>query len=125
MKRWEFITLIGFAAAALPFAASAQRKAMPVVDLLVPSVRWLEFPIDARLQEDLIHRGLRETGYVDGQNVAIEYHWADGHYDRLPAMAAELAARGVDVIITNGTPGALAAKAATSTIPIVFSSVGD
>jgi putative tryptophan/tyrosine transport system substrate-binding protein len=70
-------------------------------------------------------QGLSETGYIEGQNVAIEYRWVEGHYDRLPALAAELVGRKVDVIVTSSTPGIQAAKAATSTIPIVFFGGGD
>jgi putative tryptophan/tyrosine transport system substrate-binding protein len=119
MRRREFITLIG-CAAAWPLAARAQQQSgMPIIGYL--SVR----SNDNYLVEAL-RRGLRETGYVEGQNVAIEYRWAMGQYDRMPAMAAELARLPLAVLVTaGGEPAALAAKAATSTIPIVFVIGGD
>ena len=101
----------------------AQQKAMPVVGCLNLSPPP---PSLADLSHDLVHEGLSETGYVEGKNVSFEYRWAEFHYDRLPALAAELVSRKVDVIVAlSGTPTALAAKNATSTIPIVFINVGD
>src|SRR6201995_2530531 len=113
MQRRHFIALAG-AAMACPLAAHAQRKAIPVIGYLhFASPDYIPAP-ESFLQ------GLREHGYVDGQNVALEYRWAGGEYDRLPAMAAELVAKGVDLIAAFGPPPAKAAKNATSTIPIVF-----
>jgi putative ABC transport system substrate-binding protein len=113
IRRRELI--LGGATVAWPLAARAQQPAMPVIGVL--SAEWPNLFSD-RLRA--FHDGLRETGYVQGQNLAIEYRWADGQNDRLPALAADLVRRQVTVIVATSTPAVLAARTATTTIPIVF-----
>ncbi len=120
MRRREFITLLGGAAAAWPFSARAQRSAMPVVGF----VRSTSANASANLVTAL-RQGLKETGYIEGQNVAIEYRWAEGRNDRVPALVTELVRRRVMVLIAANNVVMVAAKAATSTIPIVFVSGDD
>src|SRR4051812_45410823 len=113
--------LLGGAAIISPFAAGAQRKTSPLIGILGIATATIYVPWLAAFR-----RGLADTGYIEGQNLSIEYRWAEDRVDRLPALAAELVGRNVDVIeTTGGTPGILAAKAATSTIPIVFMGGGD
>ena len=113
--------ILGSTAIAWPLAARAQQKAMPVIGFISSGLPNWRHPSVAGF-----HQGLNETGYIEGRNIAVEYRWAEGKPERFPALAAELVALKVDVIVTHGgTLAALAAKRATTTIPVVFASVGD
>jgi putative ABC transport system substrate-binding protein len=122
MRRREFIALIGGAAVAWPLPASAQQPAMQVVGWLNSGTAG-----DALFMSvtSAFRAGLKDAGFVEGQNVTIDFRWAEGQYSRLPTLAAELVAKRVDVIMAGGPPAALAAKAATQTIPIIFTSGDD
>jgi putative ABC transport system substrate-binding protein len=121
MRRREFITLLGGAAVGWPLVVRAQQPSMPVVGFMSTlSPENISAPMAG------FHQGLRETGYREGQNLAIEYRWAQGHYDRLPELAADLVRRRVAVLVASGgDPSPQIAKAATQTIPIVFGMFGD
>jgi putative ABC transport system substrate-binding protein len=120
MERREFLTVVGGTAAAWPVAARAQQPAVPVVGFLGvnSAAEWVPFVTAFR-------DGLKEAGYTEGQNVTVEYRWAEGYIERLPAQAGEMVGRRVAVIVADSADAALAAKAATTTIPIVFLSGGD
>ena len=121
MRRRDFIKVIAGSTALWPFTARAQQQAMPVIGFLIGSGS----PVDRARYLTSFRQGLREPGYVEGQNVAIEYRWAQDQADRLPDLAADLVRRQVTVIAAHDTPSSIVAKAATTTIPIVFASGGD
>src|SRR5580704_1081332 len=121
IRRRDFITLLGGAAATWPLAARAQQPALPVIGFLGSSSPDLFGSLGLRA----FHEGLSETGFVEGRNMSIEYRWANEQYDRLPALAADLVRRRVAVIAAAAIPAVVAAKAATTTIPIVFTAGGD
>jgi len=120
MRRRDFIAAAGSTAVAWPLAVRAQQPAMPVIGFLAGQSREGRAYLTAALKQ-----GLSETGYFEGQNASIEYRWAENQYDRLPEMAAELVNRKVAVIVAGPIPAAVAAKAATADIPIVFAIGGD
>src|SRR5262249_26771447 len=116
MRRREFITLAGGAAVAWPLAARGQQSTMPVIGVLSPPSPTVDAPLIA-----MILQGLKDTGFFEGRNITLDYRWADGQYDQLTALAADLVRRQVAVIVApGGEISALAAKTATATIPIVY-----
>jgi putative tryptophan/tyrosine transport system substrate-binding protein len=119
IRRRDFI--VGLGVAAWPMAARAQQPAVPVIGFLSPQ----SADDDHKNYTGPFLQGLKETGYVGGQNVTVEYRWAENQFDRLPGLAADLVRRRVGVILASGTPATLSAKAATTTIPIVFGSGAD
>jgi putative tryptophan/tyrosine transport system substrate-binding protein len=121
-KRREVITLLGGAAAAWPVTARAQQPSGKVYRI---GFLGVTSRAEYRGNIDALHRGLRQLGYEEGMNIVVEYRWAEGRYDRLPELAAELVKLNVNVLVTHSTPGARAAKQATSTIPVVMAAVGD
>ncbi|MGA7017710.1 MAG: ABC transporter substrate-binding protein, partial [Pseudolabrys sp.] len=121
MRRREFITLLGGVAAAWPLTARAQQPVMPVIGFLSS-----RSPGESASVVAAFRQGLRETGFIEGQNLGIAFRWAEGRYDRLPALASELVSLPVTLLFAaGGPPSAFAAKGATSTIPVVFSAVSD
>jgi len=120
MRRRDFVALLGGAAASLPLAALAQQAKMARIGFLgLVSASSQRNPVAA------LRAGLRDLGWVEGRNILIEFRWAEGNYERLPALAEELVRLRVDVLVTHGAAGALAAKNASSTVPIVITAVGD
>jgi len=119
MRRRDFIKVVG-SGALWPLVTHAQQPSMPVIGFLRNTS-----PKDSAFRLTALRQGLKETDFIEGQNVAIEYRWADGQYDRLPELAADLIRRQVAVIVASGNASSIAAKAATSTIPIVFSTGND
>src|SRR5438067_7545281 len=117
MQRREALAILAGTAVTLPFAGRAQQRPMPVIGYLCPT--------SSDPDVDVFRQGLKETGYIEGQNLAIEYRYAEGNIDRLPALAGDLVGRKVDVIAAISGLSARAAKSATTTIPIVFMGVGD
>lgn len=120
MRRRDFIKVVAGSAVAWPLAARAQRPAKSVIGFLS-----MASPSTFASRIEGFRLGLRDFGYVEGTNITVEYRWAEGRYERLPELAAELVRSNVDLIVTHGTPGSLAAKRATTTIPIVIASIGD